>query len=202
MTGKGAFRDRANVSRETFEQLEIYADLLAVWNRRINLVSSKTLDQLWVRHFLDSAQLFQLSKGAGRWVDLGSGGGFPGAVVAIMAGASVETVLIEADQRKATFLRAVARETTGFKVISSRIEDAVPQNADVVSARALAPLPQLLEYVDRHLGRDGVAILPKGQKAQSEISKALEHWRFDCETYPSETDSNSVILIIGDIKRA
>ncbi len=202
MSDKGDFQRKTNVSRETLEQLEIYADLLTTWNKRINLVSPKSLDQLWTRHFLDSAQLLRLDSDAKHWVDLGSGGGFPGAVVAIMAGTEMKTSLIEADQRKATFLRALARETTGFEVIASRVEDVDAQNADVVSARALAPLPLLLNYVSQHLRAGGRAILPKGKKAQSEIREALEHWRFDCETHPSETDSEAVVLTIGDIKRA
>ena len=202
MSDKDEFRAKTDVSRETFEQLEIYADLLIEWNKRINLVSPKSLGLLWRRHFLDSAQLFKLGAGAESWVDLGSGGGFPGAVIAIMAGDATKTTLIESDQRKAAFLRNLARETTAFKVISARIEEANPQHASVVSARALAPLSLLLSYVSRHLRADGRAILPKGQKAQVEVTEALEHWRFDCETYPSETDPDAVVLTIGDIKRA
>ncbi len=201
MSDKDDFRARTDVSRETFEMLEVYADLLVAWNARINLVSPKSLDMLWTRHFLDSAQLFQHGEHARDWVDLGSGGGFPGAVIAILRGPDRQTTLIEADQRKAAFLRALARETVGFDVIAKRIEEAPPQNADVVSARALAPLSQLLPYVDRHLADGGRVILPKGRKAQDEITEALEHWRFDCETYPSETDADAVILTLGEIKR-
>ena len=202
MSEKDEFRAKFDVSRETIEQLEIYADLLTEWNKRINLVSSRSLELLWRRHFQDSAQLYKIGMGAKAWVDLGSGGGFPGAVVAIMAGEATKTTLIESDQRKAAFLRNLARETTAFKVISARIEEAEPQNANVVSARALAPLPTLLTYVSRHLQSDGRAILPKGQKAHEEIRDALEHWCFDCETCPSETDPDAVVLTIGDIKRA
>jgi len=202
MSDKDDFRAKADVSRETLEQLEIYSDLLTDWNKRINLVSPKSIEVLWTRHFLDSAQLYHLGADAKHWVDLGSGGGFPGAVIAIMAEGGIKTTLIESDQRKASFLRTLARETTSFEVISARIEEAKPQNADVVSARALAPLPILLEYVSRHLREGGRAILPKGQKAKMETRDALEHWRFDCETYPSETDPDAVVLTIGDIKRA
>lgn len=202
MSGKAVFCDRTNVSRETLALLETHAKLLKSWNRRINLVSTGTLDALWTRHFLDSAQLLRLAPPARRWVDLGSGGGFPGAVVAIMARDMTETVLIEADQRKAAFLGALSRQTTGFKVISERIERVEPQCGDVVSARALAPLGRLLGHVHRHLKPDGRAILPKGRKVRGEIRQALEHWRFDCETYPSETSSDAVILSIGGITRA
>lgn len=201
MTDRTVFQSKANVSRETLEQLETYADLLTRWNRKINLVSPTTLDMLWTRHFLDSHQLLAHGGPVPHWVDLGSGGGFPGAVVAILAGKDQKTTLIEADQRKAAFLRTVARETVGFNVIAQRIEEVPPMAADIVSARALAPLPVLLTYVDRHLAPGGRALLPKGRKAREEIDQALEHWRFDCETYPSTTDPDAVVLSLGEIER-
>ena len=201
MTEKERSQAQTDVSRETLEMLEIYARLLAEWTKRINLVSRSTLDALWTRHFLDSAQLIRHIDTPGLWADLGSGGGFPGAVVAILQAGKREVVLVESDQRKAAFLRAVARETVGFRVVAQRIEQAKPLAASVVSARALAPLPVLLEYVHRHLAPGGVAVLPKGRKADEEITAALEHWRFDCEKHPSQTDPESVVLILGDIKR-
>ena len=201
MSDRDDFAAQVDVSRETLDMLERYAMLLKQWNKKINLVSPRTIDNLWSRHFLDSAQLINHMPHANHWVDLGSGGGFPGAVVAILCGDNQRTTLIEADQRKAAFLRALARETVPFDVISGRIEDVEPQNADVVSARALAPLPVLLEYVSRHLAPMGRAVLPKGRKAEDELREALEHWRFDCETYPSKTDVDAVILTLGEIKR-
>lgn len=201
MNDRDHFAAQVDVSRETLDKLERYAALLKQWNKKINLVSAGTLDSLWSRHFLDSAQLMGCAPKADHWVDLGSGGGFPGAVIAILCGANQRTTLIEADQRKAAFLRAVARETVPFEVLSERIENAEPQNADIVSARALAPLPILLGYVSRHLSPNGRAVLPKGRKADDELREALEHWRFDCETYPSKTDTDAVILTLGEIKR-
>lgn len=201
MNDKFGFISRCDVSRETLDMLEIYAELLKSWNRKINLVSPKTLDNLWTRHFLDSAQVFSHSGPVSHWVDLGSGGGFPGAVVALLAGPEQKTTLIESDQRKAAFLRNLARETSGFEVIAARIEEVVPQEADCVSSRALAPLPELLSYVTRHLKPTGRALLPKGRNARAEMDQALEHWRFDCETYPSETDPEAVILSLGEIER-
>ena len=195
-----------NVSRETADRLDVYADLLFKWTARINLVSPATLSALWTRHFLDSAQLFGLAPEDTRtWVDLGSGGGFPGLIVAILAaeaGRQVDVTLIEADQRKAAFLRTVARETgTGVRVLSERIEVAEPQSADVVSARALAPLETLLGFVHRHIAADGVALLQKGANHGNERMIALERWRFDCETLPSKTDSDAVVMRIGGIER-
>lgn len=201
MTEKELFQSKTDVSRETLAQLEVFADLLEEWNPRINLVSRSTLADLWTRHFLDSAQLLKFGKSSGTWADLGSGGGFPGAVVAILSEGRLDVTLVESDQRKAAFLRAVSRNTVRFEVVAQRIEAAHPIGADVVSARALAPLSKLLPYVERHLAPRGVAVLPKGRNAQEEITQALENWRFDCETYPSETDPEAVVLTLGEIKR-
>ena len=201
MSGREAFLAELDVSRETIEMLDLYAERLKQWNSKINLVSPKSLPDLWTRHFFDSAQLAGFADGATSWGDLGSGGGFPGAVIAILRGASKNTVLVEADQRKAAFLRTVSRETTGFQVVNARIEETPPLDADVISARALAPLPLLLELIARHLKPEVRAILLKGKNAPHEVRDALEHWRFDCETYPSKTDPEAVILSIGDIAR-
>jgi len=135
----------SRVSRETRERLNTYAELLRKWQRSINLVGPKTLDDLWNRHFVDSAQLLPLIPPTARvLVDFGSGAGFPGLVLAILGMAEVH--LIESDQRKATFLREVARATgTPVTVHAKRIEQVTPFPADIVSARALAPLGDLLD---------------------------------------------------------
>ena len=199
-TGREEFQAATDVSRETMERLDIYAELLIRWTKRINLVSPNTLPVMWQRHFLDSAQLLPFCSEK-TWVDVGSGGGFPGAVIAILS-ASTPVVLVESDQRKATFLRTVARETgAGFTVHAQRNEHLEPLGADRLSARALSSLNSLLETAQTHLAKDGKAIFLKGLAAQDEINQALEHWSFDCETYPSKTDANAVILSIGNIKR-
>lgn len=204
-SGRAAFADQGNVSRETLERLDTYADLLERWTSKINLVSKNTLTQLWTRHFLDSAQLLELAPEGNTWVDLGSGGGFPGAVVAVIGAElrpEMSVTLIEADQRKAAFLRTVLRETgIRGRVIASRIENLEPLGADILSARALAPLDQLLGFAERHLAQRGRAVFMKGEKADEEIAEALERWRFDCERYVSKTDKDAVILSIGDIER-
>ncbi len=203
--GRSEFADKMNVSRETLARLDLYADLLQRWTKKINLVSSSTLDALWTRHFLDSAQLFKVAPKGGTWVDLGSGGGFPGAVVAVLAADSqsdLKVTLVESDQRKAAFLRTVLREMgVSACVLADRVERLEPMNADVLSARALASLEVLLGFAERHLVPTGRAVFPKGEKARDEIRDALEHWRFDCETYNSKTDPEAVILSIGDIQR-
>ncbi|GGE55404.1 16S rRNA (guanine(527)-N(7))-methyltransferase RsmG [Actibacterium pelagium] len=196
-----------DVSRETRERLETYESLLKKWNPAINLVSKSTLDDAWTRHFVDSAQIFDLTPDDTRhWVDIGSGGGFPGLVVAIMAAEArpeMSTTLIESDLRKATFLRTVIRETgISAKVLSERIEKAPPQQADVLSARALAPLTDLLGFAERHLSPKGLTVFPKGKSAVDEINAALETWSFDLQKVVSQTDSDAVILLIRDIRRA
>ena len=201
-----AFAARFDVSRETLDRLETYHELLQKWGSRINLVSRATIEQAWVRHFHDSAQLFDLSPPRARlWADLGSGAGFPGLVIAILAAAKrpdLSVCLIEADQRKAAFLRSVIRETGILAdVVAERIESAKPCDADVLSARALAPLTALLEMAMRHLSPDGVAIFPKGARYRQELAEALESFTFDCEEYRSETDAEAVILKIGGIGR-
>lgn len=196
----------SDVSRETRDRLQIYADLVRKWNPTVNLVSRSSLDELENRHFYDSAQLLTFApERIESWVDLGSGGGFPGAVAAICLaerspGTSV--TLVESDQRKSAFLRTVARETgVKFTVLSNRIEEIAPLNADVLSARALAPLSDLLAWTALHRKSNGVALFPKGRAAAKEIEDALEHWRFDCETCPSRTDEEAVILKIGAVER-
>ena len=194
-----------DVSRETLERLEIYIDLLRRWNPKINLVSPRTLDQAWHRHVLDSAQIYGLAgQGGGLWADFGSGGGFPGLVAAILTEADGRwrVVLVESDQRKAAFLRAVSREC-GIRanVLPNRIESTARIDADIISARALAPLDTLLGFCELHMAARGAALFPKGARADEEVAVAREKWSFTCEATPSVTDDAAVILKIGDIQR-
>lgn len=195
-----------DVSRETLERLKAYEALLKKWNPAINLVSKATLEDAWTRHFVDSAQIFDITPDqTGHWVDIGSGGGFPGLVVAIMAKEArpdMRTTLIESDLRKATFLRTVIRETgIRAEVIAERIEKVLPQQADVLSARALAPLNQLLAFAEQHLSPKGLTVFPKGKTAVDEINASLETWQFDLQKLDSQTDPEAVILKIRNIRR-
>lgn len=195
-----------DVSRETSDRLRLLANLLLKWNPRINLVSKSTLETLWTRHILDSAQIFDLvPHPVGHWVDIGSGGGFPGLVVAILAAEkdpSQTTTLIESDQRKCAFLRTVLRETgVSGAVLTKRIEQAEPQDADVLSARALADLSQLYEFAERHLSKSGTALFPKGVTWQKELREAEESWSFSHEVITSKSEPEAVILKLGDIRR-
>lgn len=193
-----------SVSRETLDRLALYESLLRKWNPAINLVAPSTLTTLVERHFRDSAQVFTL---AGmdwrRWTDLGSGGGFPGLVVAILAaGAGHEgrVTLVESDQRKATFLRTVARETSvSAEVQASRIEALAPQACDVISARALAPLPALFRLAHPHLAQSGRALFHKGAGWKKELDDARAEWRFDAKSHTSETSPEAVVLEVREL---
>ena len=195
-----------NVSRETVERLECYLALLRKWNPAINLVSKSTLDHAWGRHFVDSAQIYKHAPDNWMtWTDLGSGGGFPGAVIAILAHElrpAARVTLVESDQRKAAFLRSVLREAgVAGEVVAKRIEDIPQLGADVVTARALANLTKLLELAEYH-GRSGSAFLfPKGANWQKELTQAQESWSFDYSAITSETDPSAIILKIGGLAR-
>ena len=204
--GRNRFLAETGVSRETMARLDAYAGLLEKWTPAINLVSKASLRDLWTRHFLDSAQILGLAKTRiGRWVDLGAGGGFPGMVCAIMAAEcapDLRFTFVESDSRKATFLRTVSRETNvPVEIIDERIENIAPLKADVLSARALAPLKVLLEHAERHLAANGQALFPKGESFREELEEALESWAFRRDDYPSSTDGAGVVLSLGDIRR-
>ena len=193
-----------NVSRETNERLGDFADLLTKWNSTINLVSKSTIGQIWTRHILDSIQIFDHGATANIWVDLGSGGGFPGLVVAILAkekAPHMQVVLVESDHRKAAFLRT-ASQALGLtvQVLSSRIESIVPLNADIVSARALAALPQLCSFAAHHLNAGGAAIFLKGKSVEVEIANARKDWKFSLESHPSITDPAAVVLVLKGLE--
>ena len=195
-----------DVSRETAGRLTEYAALLRAWNPKINLVSKQTLADLETRHFADSAQLLELAPpDATTWADLGSGGGFPGLVVAILAAEqrpALRVTLVESDQRKAVFLRTVAQRTgVPVTVLAERVESVPPLGTDVLSARALAPLVTLLDHAHRHLAPSGTALFPKGANWRAEVDEALERWRFRCENLPSATSPDGAILRIGEIER-
>ena len=191
------------VSRET-QLLKSYAIILRKWNTTINLVSPATLNQIESRHIADSSQLAKISNAAtGAWADLGSGGGLPGLVLAIMR-PDLPLSLVESDGRKCSFLRNVIRELgiDNTTVINQRIEQVSPLKASNVSARALAPLPLLLSYVQKHLEPSGRAWLMKGRNWQAEIDEARKKWVFDFIAHPSDTDPDAAILEITGIRHA
>jgi 16S rRNA (guanine527-N7)-methyltransferase len=193
-----------NVSRETSETLERYAESVRKWNPSINLVSKHSLQHLFDRHIADSAQLFRLAVKPKSWCDLGSGAGFPGMVIAVLAkteAPDLRVTLVESDKRKAAFLQQTARllgvET---EVKSERIEDLAPVCADVVSARALAPLVKLCGYAARHVAPEGCSVFPKGSRWEEEVKEARKVWDFDLETHDSVTDPQASILVLRNIR--
>ncbi len=196
-----------SVSRETFSALEQFAELVRRWNPAINLVSKSTIPDLWNRHIVDSAQLFSHAPPDSKlWLDIGSGGGFPGIVIAVLAKElqpQLKVALVESDLRKATFLREACR-TLGFnaQVHSARIESLPPAQADVLSARALAPLPALLAYADQHLNTAGIALFPKGAQYDSELSEARRAYLFDVKLFSSLLEPTAAVLEIRNIGRA
>ncbi|WP_104493185.1 16S rRNA (guanine(527)-N(7))-methyltransferase RsmG [Paracoccus denitrificans] len=192
-----------SVSHET-ERLATYAGLLRKWNPAINLIAASTIDQIEARHIADSLHLVEIAKNAqGSWVDLGSGGGLPGIVVAIMR-PDLELSMVESDQRKGAFLRNAIRELAlpHAKVLCKRIEALDRLDAANLSARALAPLPQLMAYVERHLSPSGTAWLMKGRNWQAEVSQAQSDWKFDLKTHQSATDPDAAILEITGLRHA
>lgn len=194
-----------NVSRETMGRLETYVTLLEKWNPKINLVSRSTLAEIWDRHIVDSGQLLRLApENAKKWVDIGSGGGFPGLVIAILSKElhpERYVTLVESDQRKCAFLRTVARETgCDVSVLAERVEKMAPLDADILSARALADLPALLSFASLHLNENGTCLFPKGMNWEKEVEAAQDSWRFDYEAIRSETSQDAVILRINGIE--
>lgn len=189
---------QCDVSRETRDKLSGFQNLVQKWSKRINLVSPSTLDDVWDRHILDSAQLWPLIPGGVEiYADLGSGGGFPGIVLAILFSEHrvMETHLIESDARKSVFLRQAARELgVNVTVHTGRIEEITPLNADFLTARALAPLNTLAGYAKRHLKPDGVAIFPKGRRVDEEMEDAPDLAHFRMDQIESRTDPLARII--------
>lgn len=199
--GMAGFAKLTGVSRETVDRLAKYVELLNSWTRRINLVGRDTLGDVWRRHILDSAQLFPLiPREARRLVDLGSGAGLPGLVLSIMGVPEVH--LIESDGRKAVFLREAIRITGAPAVIHAQRIDRVPVfAADVVTARALAPLSELLAISERFLGPQTVCIFPKGRMVEEELTEAAKAWHIRLDRQPSLTDPSGCILRLEAIAR-
>lgn len=192
-----------DVSRETLQRLEEFAAELKRWSARINLVAPIPEDTFWDRHIVDSAQLYPLRSDGMIWCDLGSGGGLPAMVVAILAREDAPDLafhLVESDARKAAFLKITSRALVLNVVVHhARAEILAPINARTVTARALAPLDRLLGYVQRHLDPGGVALLPKGRTHEAEIADARRRWSFDLDLIDSVAEQGAKILSIRHI---
>lgn len=194
------------VSRETAARLDRFVAVLMEWQQRINLIAASTEPTLWTRHIADSLQLLALAPAARTWVDLGSGGGFPGLMIACALvdtpGARVH--LVEGNAKKAAFLREAARVTGVPAVVhAARIKDFIeqaPSQIDIVSARALAPLDELLAAAYPLLKRGAAGLFPKGQDVGAELTRAAKCWNIQASLVPSRTDSRSRIIIVRAIE--
>lgn len=200
MTAKDFARE-TNVSRETLLRLTDYANLLVKWQAAINLVGGDTLDQLWRRHMLDSAQLGALVPGDAECLtDFGSGAGFPGLVLSIMLDIPVH--LVEASGKKVAFLREAARLCRApVTVHHARIEAVDPWPSPVITARAVAPLVRLLDYAVPFCMPGTICLFPKGARAEQELTEAEKNWTIGIERHQSITDPAASILCIKDFHR-
>lgn len=207
------FQAETDVSRETLDLFKVYHSITLKWQAKINLVSAATIDDLWSRHFLDSAQLFALLSNDNIIVDLGSGAGFPGLVLALLCrdrGRTTTFHLVEADSRKAAFLIEVAIATglmnRTVQIHAVRAEKLargpLARSAGVVTSRALAALPELLAYAEPLLAPHGRCLFPKGERAEDEIAAARKaRWSFDLTRHPSRTEPGASILEIRTLSR-
>jgi len=199
--GPEAIAERFGVSRETLVRLRLYGDLLLRWNRAINLISRADEPDLWSRHIADSLQLGPyVPANIADAIDLGSGAGLPGLVLAMATG--IHFHLIESDLRKASFLREAARETEAPVTIHAcRVEAAAIDPAQLITARALAPLPNLLPLAAPLLAPGGVCLFPKGQSAERELTDTARAWNMRVEKFPSQIDRSGLILRISEVAR-
>jgi 16S rRNA (guanine527-N7)-methyltransferase len=212
IAGPEAFAKAFDVRDETLRRLAIYAETLTLWQKRINLVAPSTVADIWHRHFADSAQILDLAPASATfetWTDLGAGAGFPGLVIAILLAdcppPRPRVVLIESDQRKAAFLGEVVRRTglatsISVDILCMRIESATTRgmiaSADVVSARALAPLDKLIELASPLLKASGRGLFLKGRGVKAELATAKRSFEFSCELVPSRTEPEAGIVVM------
>lgn len=198
--GPEDFGSRTSVSRETLARLKAYADILTDWGARHNLVAKSTLPDLWSRHMWDSAQLAPLIPPEAKTLaDLGSGAGFPGLVLAAMR-PDLAVTLHEATAKKCGFLRAAAeRMGVTVAVVNARMEDLPGQAFDVVTARACAPLPLLLEYAHSFVGPNSVCLFLKGQNVGAELTDATKYWNMQVSQVPSQTDPSGAIVTVREL---
>ncbi len=191
------------VSRETFERLEVYETLLRRWQAKINLISASTVPDIWTRHFADSAQILEILPSADIWVDMGSGAGFPGLVIAIQIRDRSNGIvhLIESDAKKCAFLREVSRETGArTEVHRARIEDIAGELvAQAVTARALAPLSRLVELASPLLRTGATGVFLKGQDIAAELTEIPPYSRKHIEIRPSKSDPAGKIAVVSPL---
>ncbi len=190
----------ANVSRETFDRLAIFEACLRKWNARINLIGSRDIGSVWTRHIADSMRILPHLPPTGTIVDIGSGAGFPGLVIAIVSGRSI--TLVEADHRKAAFLRECAREIDlPVTIIADRIERCGVRGIDIITARALARLPRLLDLSFPLLGPGGTCLFLKGHQVAAELTEARPRWQMDVRCHPGASAHDGCLLEVTHLRR-
>jgi 16S rRNA (guanine527-N7)-methyltransferase len=199
-----SFAAATGASNEAMADLERLRTMLADWNERMNLVSAGSLAEFWPRHAFDSAQLLALAPAARTWVDIGAGAGFPGLVLAILLKGrpDARVRLVESQAKKCRFLEAVVGEFGLPAEVHNARAEALSLKADVVTARAVAPLVKLLGFAQPHMKRGAVGLFLKGQGAEAEIAEARATWRFTCNVIPSRSDPSGRILRLGSLARA
>ena len=199
------FAAQVHVSRETLARLEKYVELLLKWQEKLNLIGASTIPDLWNRHMLDSAQIFAYMP-EGQILDAGTGAGFPGVVLGIMARDDENRGpihLVESDGRKCAFLTEAIAETEAKCIVHNRrVEEMDPFPVAAVTARALAPLERLLPLVENFLTPDSHGFFFKGKGAHEELSEARKDWKFNIERIDSVTDPTGVILHLTEVRRA
>lgn len=206
MDNDSTIATRFNVSRETMDKLSAYQDLLERWQNKTNLVAPSTIKDYWNRHVADSIQCCRIKPDTKIWTDLGSGGGFPGMVIAAeMADIDgIHVSLVESNTKKCAFLRAVAREiSVNVEINNMRIEDFVSNDnaPEVVTARALTNLNSLLTYCELWISGKTIGLFHKGRDYQKELEECHDKWRFDLIEHRSKIADDSVILEISNLSR-
>ena len=201
---KNEFVKSLNVSRETLNGFYEYESLLSKWNEKINLVSKNTLMDIWERHFLDSGQIIKHVEASGkRWVDVGSGAGFPGLVVALLLRdrkIDCDLVLVEKNPKKGFFLKEVIRKLNlTVEVVNDNIDTLEPLNADILTARAFSELNNLIEIAFRHRKKEGICLFLKGENYRIELDKTLNYWFFDYDIVGSLSSSSGKIIRVKKI---
>ncbi len=193
------------VSREIAEKLDRFVEVLREWQPRSNLIAASTLPIVWTRHIADSLQLLPLAPQAKTWIDFGSGAGFPGLIIACALPPDAVVHLVESTGKKATFLREAARHIGApAEIHAVRIEDFVKKfggQADVVTARALAPLTSLLGLAESLLKKGALGLFPKGQDVASELTEATKCWKYESSLVPSKTNAQSRVVIVRGLER-
>ncbi len=200
-----SFCDKYHVSRETYLKLERYCQSLIEWQQKFNLVSKNTLNDIWSRHIEDSAQIFEhIPQKSKKLLDIGSGAGFPGMVIAIMSAEKtpyLNITLVDSVLKKTVYLNHVKEisDLSNTNILNCRMEKLSGQKFDVITARAVTSLDNLLEYSSPILSKNGICIFLKGRSYKEEIAAAKHNWNFDCQEIPSRTSDDGKILIISNI---